>query len=197
MPDGEVAGAAGIDPVALPDGLPVPLDDGAADHLSGRALPKVSLRVARGGVRRLDDFSTRWLILYVYPRTGGPGVVLPPSWDMIPGARGCTPQSCAFRDHAAELAALGATVRGVSAQPIEEQAEFAERMHIPFELLNDSRLILESGALSLPTFDAAGMTLYKRLTMIASRQGIAHVFYPVFPPDRNAAEVIAWLREFG
>lgn len=123
--------------------------------------------------------------------------MLPPSWDMIPGARGCTPQSCAFRDHAAELAALGATVRGVSAQPIEEQAEFAERMHIPFELLNDSRLILESGALSLPTFDAAGMTLYKRLTMIASRQGIAHVFYPVFPPDRNAAEVIAWLREFG
>jgi len=124
---------------------------------------------------------------------GGPGIALPDDWNVIPGAPGCTPQSCAFRDHDADLRKLDATVWGLSAQPIEEQTGFAHRMDIPFPLLNDAGHALASPPLSLPTFDAAGTTLYRRLTLIADATGIAHVFYPVFPPDRNATDVIAWL----
>ncbi|MEN8240086.1 MAG: peroxiredoxin, partial [Actinomycetota bacterium] len=138
----------------LPDNLPAPVDDGASDRLVGQTLPEVELRTAEGDSQLLNEFTTRWLVLYIYPRTGGPGIDLPDNWDMIPGARGCTPQSCAFRDHHAELQALDATVRGLSAQPIEEQAAFAERMHIPFTLLNDSELVLASSALSLPVLEA-------------------------------------------
>ena len=178
----------------LPDDLPEPLDDGAADHLVGLELPPLVLATTAGGSQRLDRHPARWLVVYVYPRTGGPGIELPADWDMIPGARGCTPQSCAFRDHHSELTDLDATVVGISAQPIEEQVDFAERMHIPFPLLNDRSLELRS-ALDLPTFEAAGMTLYRRLTLIADASGIAKVFYPVFPPDRNASDVIAWLTD--
>jgi peroxiredoxin len=134
------------------------------------------------------------LVAYVYPRTGVPGVPSPDGWDAIPGARGCTPQSCSFRDHVAELAAAGGHVVGISAQSRAEQAEFAAREHIPYPLLADPDLELAE-AMRLPTFETAGMTLYRRLTLVARRGTIEKVFYPVFPPDRNAADVLAWLRE--
>jgi peroxiredoxin len=134
------------------------------------------------------------LVLYVYPRTGSPGEPSPDGWDAIPGARGCTPQSCAFRDHAGELAALGAQVLGLSAQPAEEQAAFAAREHLPFALLSDPQLTL-AAALSLPTFEVAGMRLYKRITLVVEDGTVAKAFYPVFPPDRNAADVLGWMRE--
>lgn len=177
----------------LPRGLPEPIDDGAADHLPGIPIPAVELDVAGGGHRVLTDFSTRWLVLYVYPRTGGPDIEMPANWDMIPGARGCTPQGCAFRDHHQQLQRLDATVFGLSRQPIAEQEEFGERMHIPFPLLNDSALKLAAAPLRLPTFPAGDLELYRRITLVADRSGIAKVFYPVFPPDRNAADVVAWL----
>ncbi len=180
------------DLTALPPDLPAPVDDGACDHLPGLGLPDVEL-ASTHGPRPLRDVATKWLVLYVYPRTGGPGIDLPGGWDLIPGARGCTPQSCEFRDHHAELAALDATVWGVSAQPAAEQAEFAARMHIPFPLLNDAGLRLAGEPLRLPKFAAAGLTLYRRVTLIARAGRIEHVCYPVFPPDRNAAHVVAWL----
>ena len=179
------------DPYVLPEGLPVPEDDGATDHLPGIELPNVVLPSSCGPVD-LAELAAERLVLYVYPRTGRPGQPTPPGWDEIPGARGCTPQSCAFRDHAAELDAVGARVAGLSAQPLEEQLEFAERNHIPYPVISDESLELE-WSLGLPTFDVAGMTLYKRLTLIAEARRIVKVFYPVFPPDRNAEEVLVWL----
>jgi len=186
----------------------VPEDDGAADHLAGMELPRLRLPSTRGGEVDLAGAAgagavvvppagreqVRHLVAYVYPRTGRPGVPLPDGWDDIPGARGCTPQSCAYRDALAEFAALGASVLGVSAQTPAEQREFAEREHIPFPLLSDPELQLRD-ALRLPTFEAAGMTLYRRLTLIAVEGRIVKAFYPVFPPDRDAAQVLAWLRE--
>ena len=182
----------------LPPDLPVPEDDGAADHLAGLALPSLSLPATIGEALDLARIggSTRYLVAYVYPRTGTPGEPSPAGWDDIPGARGCTPQSCAYRDALAELAALDAAVVGISAQAPEEQREFARREHIPFPLLSDAGLQLKAD-LGLPTFEAAGMTLYKRLTLIAEEGRIAKTFYPVFPPDRDAAEVLAWLRNQG
>ncbi len=179
----------------LPPNLPEPVDDGACSHLAGLELPDIELPGIDGLVRSLRSVSTRWLVLYVYPRTGSARVALPDDWDLIPGARGCTPQACAFRDHHAELEALNATVWGVSAQPLREQQEFAERQHIRFPLLNDSELWLARPPLRLPTFTAGGLTLYRRVTIIAERNRISRVMYPVFPPDRNAAEVIAVLKE--
>ena len=176
----------------LPADLPVPEDDGAAGHLAGMALPEIRLPSTQGGSISLLEAAQGRLVVYVYPRTGTPGEPLPAGWDDIPGARGCTPQSCAYRDSLAEFSSLGAAVVGVSAQTPEEQAEFAEREHIPFPLLSDSGLGLAE-ALRLPTFEADGMTLYKRLTLVAEASKIVKVFYPVFPPDRNAAEVLAWL----
>jgi len=173
---------------------PIPVDDGAADHLVGLGLPDIALESAQGGQLRLAEASGR-LVLYVYPRTGGPTIELPDDWDLIPGARGCTPQACSFRDHEDELTALGATVWGLSAQPIHEQREFAGRMHIPFPLLNDSSLLLARPPLRLPVFTAASMTLYKRITLIVGDGVIEHVFYPVHPPERNAADVISWLEK--
>ena len=179
----------------LPPDLPAPEDDGAADHLAGMALPGLALPSTHGGEIDLataaDD--ARRLVAYVYPRTGTPGEASPTGWDDIPGARGCTPQSCAYRDALAELETLDATVVGISAQTPEEQREFAEREHIPFPLLSDASLRL-CGPLRLPTFEVEGMTLYKRLTLIAEAGRIVKSFYPVFPPDRDAAEVLAWLR---
>lgn len=191
-----VTAAVTTDPTRLPPDLPVPVDDGAADHLEGLPVPDVALQSTTGGALRLRGAGPR-LVLYVYPRTGGAGIDLPNDWDLIPGARGCTPQACAFRDHHAELAGLGATVLGVSAQPIGEQIEFAARMHIPFPLLNDSELRLSEPPFALPTFTAAGMTLYKRITLIADDDVVEHVFYPVFPPDENAEQVIAYLTATG
>ena len=180
----------------LPPDLPAPLDDGAAEHLPGLRLPSLALPATRGGEVDPAAVAARagTLVLYVYPRTGTPGEPSPDGWDAIPGARGCTPQSCAFRDHHAELRALGADVLGLSAQPVAEQAAFAAREQLPFALLSDPALRL-AAALTLPTFEVAGMRLYKRITLIVRDGAIAHAFYPVFPPDRNAADVLAWLRE--
>jgi peroxiredoxin len=177
----------------LPDDLPVPIDDGACDHLPGLTLPRLALRSTAGRDVVLADLSGR-TVVYCYPRTGRPGEEPPDGWDAIPGARGCTPQSCSFRDHHAELQALGALVFGLSTQSSAYQQEAVARLHLPFELLSDESLAF-ARALRLPTFEAAGMTLIKRLTLIIRGSVIEHVMYPVFPPDRSAAEVIAWLRE--
>lgn len=176
----------------LPSGLPIPQDDGSADGLDGRLLPEISLASTLGRDIDLRSASGTTLVLYVYPRTGVPGKPLPPGWDEIPGARGCTAESCAFRDGEREIRNLGATVMGLSAQPLEEQREFAERERIPYPLLNDSQLLL-ADKLSLPAFEIAGMTLYKRLTLVAEKGRISKVFYPVFPADRHPAEVLEWL----
>jgi len=186
----------GSDYSRLPPDLPVPEDDGAADHLPGLEIPPaLALPSTQGGELDLGAVASgsELVIAYVYPRTGVPGEPTPAGWDDIPGARGCTPQSCAFRDSLAEFAAVGASVLGISAQSPAEQAEFAEREHIPFPLLADPGLRLAE-ALRLPTFEVGGMTLYRRLTLIARQGLIVKAFYPVFPPDRNAAEVLAWLR---
>jgi peroxiredoxin len=178
---------------SLPDGLPVPVDDGAADGLTGRAVPPVTLEATTGPAVDLLAAAAGTLVVYVYPRTGIPGEPLPDGWDQIPGARGCTPENCSFRDRAAEFAELGADVLGLSAQDFEEQREFAERERMPYPLLNDAGLTL-AARLGLPAFDVAGLRLYRRLTLIVRRGRIERVFYPVFPPDTHVDEVLAWLR---
>jgi peroxiredoxin len=179
---------------SLPPDLPVPEDDGAADHLPGLEVPSVRLASTLGGEVDLAAAAAGpgWLVVYVYPRTGKPGEPLIEGWDEIPGARGCTPQNAAFRDHVTDFAALGATLLGVSAQSPEDQAEFAAREMIPYPLLSDEGLEL-ARALRLPTFEAGGLTLYKRVTLVARAGTIEHAFYPVFPPDQNAADVLGWL----
>ncbi|MDO8210467.1 peroxiredoxin [Conexibacter sp. CPCC 206217] len=178
----------------LPAGLPIPVDDGAADHLLGLELPAVLLPSTHGELVDLAVLAAEavTLVLYLYPRTGRPDEVLPEGWDDIPGARGCTVQNIAFRDHRARLNVLGAEVVGLSAQTTEDQQEFAAREHMPYPLLSDPQLKLAQ-ALDLPTFEVSGMTLYKRLTMVARAGVIERVFYPIFPPDRDAANVVAWL----
>jgi len=180
----------------LPPDLPVPEDDGAAGGLTGRELPPVTLEATSGEPVDLAAAAAGTLVVYAYPRTGTPGQPSPDGWDAIPGARGCTPENCSFRDHAGELRELGARVHGLSSQAIEGQREFAEREHMPFPLLNDSALEL-AGRLGLPTFEVEGMTLYKRLTFIARAGRIERVFYPVFPPDTHVDEVLAALRAVG
>jgi peroxiredoxin len=177
----------------LPTNLPVPVDDGACDHLPGMWLPSLALPATDGTMVDLSTLSGR-SVVYVFPRTGRPDQPLPTGWDEIPGARGCTPQSCAYRDRAVELATLGARVFGLSAQDTAYQQEAVERLHLPFPLLSDERLEL-TRALSLPTFAVDGMTLIKRLTLVVDDGAIETVFYPVFPPDADAADVATWLRE--
>jgi peroxiredoxin len=177
---------------SLPPNLPVPEDDGAADHLPGLEVPPLELPATGGGELNLAELASGRLVAYLYPRTGTPGQPLIDGWNDIPGARGCTPQSCAFRDHQADLERHGAAVVGMSAQSVAEQAEFSGREHIPFPLLSDPNLCL-AAALRLPTFEAAGMTLYRRLTLVAEAGVVVKAFYPVFPPDRDAAAVLAWL----
>jgi peroxiredoxin len=173
------------DVYALPPNLPVPEDDGAADHLLGLELPDLTLDSSAGPVN-VRDFA----VIYVYPRSGRPDVPLLPGWDETPGARGCTPQSCAFRDLYPEL---GVPVAGLSAQTLDDQLEFAERNRMPFPVIADPERKL-GAALGLPTFDIAGLTLYKRITLVAQDARVVKVFYPVFPPDANAGDVLAWLR---
>jgi peroxiredoxin len=184
------------DPLVLPAGLPAPVDDGAAGHLAGMPWPDLALPATDGSAVNLSRGRGR-VVVYAYPRTGRPGQALPTGWDAIPGARGCTPQSCGFRDYCADLNALGvAQLYGLSTQDGEYQREVAQRLHLPFALLSDARLEVQR-ALRLPTFSVDGMTLLKRLTMVLDDGVITKVFYPVFPPDRSAAEVVAWLRAPG
>lgn len=177
----------------LPNNLPVPVNDGAADHLEGSLLPHLALLSTDGATVNLAELQGR-CVIYIYPMTGRPDVPLPDGWDGIPGARGCTPQSCSFRDHYVELSESNTGVFGLSSQLTEYQREARDRLHLPFQLLSDSGLQLRS-ALRLPTFKVAGMELFKRLTLITEQGRIRKVFYPVFPPDRNADDVLAWLRE--
>ena len=177
----------------LPKDLPVPLDDGACNHLSGMRLPSVLLMSTAGRAVDLAKISGR-TVVYCYPRTGSPDKDPPQGWNEIPGARGCTPQSCAFRDHYQELRALGAEVFGLSTQDTDYQKEAVERLHLPFPLLSDQKLLFTK-ALNLPTFEVESVTLIKRLTLIIRDGFVEHVFYPVFPPDKNADEVINWLRK--
>jgi peroxiredoxin len=183
-------------PQILPSDIPVPQDDGGAAHLTGTRLPDLALPATSGPSVNLAKLPGR-TVLYLYPRTGVPGVDLPPGWNEIPGARGCTPQSCGFRDHFAELKALGvAQVLGLSTQDTAYQQEAASRLHLPFAILSDEKLAFTK-ALKLPTFGVAGMTLLKRMALVIDDGTIAKVFYPVFPPDKNAEEVIAWLKGRG
>jgi peroxiredoxin len=181
------------DPNILPADLPAPVDDGAARHLEGMRLPSLALTATSGGAVDLSALAGR-TIVYIYPRTGRPGQKLPDGWDAIPGARGCTPQSCSFRDHFAELRGLGvAHLYGLSTQDTDYQREAAERLHLPFALLSDAGLAL-TRALGLPTFAVEGMTLIKRMVLVIDDGAITKVFYPVFPPDQSAEAVVAWLR---
>ena len=175
--------------------IPAPTDDGAAAHLKGMTIPALSLVATNDTSVMLSALPGR-TVVFGYPRTGEPGKIsLVDDWDMIPGARGCTPQTCAFRDLFAELKAAGARhVFGLSTQSNEYQTEMASRLHLPFPVLSDEKLAL-TRALALPTMDVAGLTLIKRLALVIDDARITHVFYPVFPPDRNARDVLAWLRD--
>jgi peroxiredoxin len=184
--------AAMVNPYVLPPDLPQPVDDGACDHLVGMAMPHVSLPSTSGREVDLGALQPGRTVVYCYPRTGKPGEQMPDGWDEIPGARGCTPQSCSFRDHHRELADLGVSVFGLSTQTTVEQREVVERLHLPFELLSDANLQF-ARALRLPTFEAGGMTLIKRLTLVVRDGVIEHVFYPVFPPNESASQVIEWV----
>ncbi len=187
----------------LPANLPVPVDDGAADHLRGAAVPSLALASTSGASVDLARLAAAPAVLFFYPRTGGRGKSSGPAWDLIPGARGCTPQSCGFRDLHAEFRARGVTVAGISTQTPGYQREFVERNHVPFALLSDADLAL-TRALRLPTFEWAApdwlaggdgpTTLIKRMAWYVEGGRIAHVWYPVFPPDKNAETVLGWLR---
>ncbi|GGY01400.1 MerR family transcriptional regulator [Streptomyces hiroshimensis] len=183
------------DYLSLPADLPAPEDDGAAGHLPGMKAPSLELSGTAGGTIRLDALAAGRTVIYVYPLTGRPGTDLPEGWDSIPGARGCTPESCGFRDHYQDLLAAGAAdVFGLSGQDTGYQREVVERLRLPFQMLSDPALDLV-GMLGLPTFEAGGLTLYKRLTLIILDGVIEHVFYPVFPPSEHADQVLTWLRD--
>jgi peroxiredoxin len=182
------------DVYSLPPNLPIPVDDGLANHLPGIAVAPVSLPATTGDMVDLSTL-TGCTVVYCYPRTGRPDEESPDGWNLIPGARGCTPQSRAFRDQYRELQALGARIFGLSTQNSDDQREAVERLHLPFPLLSDAQLAFAS-AMRLPTFKVQSMRLIKRLTLIIREGVIAHVFYPVFPPDRNAQEVVDWLTAY-
>jgi peroxiredoxin len=180
----------------LPPDLPRPVDDGAADHLKGMHLPSLSLPSTSGETVELDKLGRRRTVIYCYPMTGVPGTPLPEGWDLVPGARGCTPQACNFRDRHDDLAQLRVAVYGLSTQSTEYQREMAQRNHLPFDILSDSEFRL-CDALRLPTFTIAGMRLLKRLSMITNEGVIEQVFYPVFPSNESANQVIAWIKAHG
>jgi peroxiredoxin len=179
----------------LPDDLPVPVDDGACDHLTGMALPEVALPSTGGGNVRLDDQEAPRTVVFVYPLTARPGEEPPggmAGWTAIPGARGCTPQVCAYRDEAGEFERLGVRLLGLSTQDSAYQREMATRLKVPYEVLSDADLRL-ANAMGLPTFEVEGTTLLKRHTLVIGRGRVEHVFYPVFPPDQDASRVLVWL----
>ncbi len=175
----------------LPKNLPVPTDDGACDHLSGAAMPSITLSSTSGRLVDLEKATRPPCVLFFYPRTGDPQSPTSADWDRIPGARGCTPQNCGFRDHHSEFRRLGISVYGISSQTTEYQREFVERNKIPYELLSDSGFALTK-ALKLPTFDYNGLRLIRRLALFLENSTIQKVFYPVFPPDKNAEQVLEW-----
>lgn len=184
-------------PLMMPADLPVPEDDGAAAHLTGARMPRLALPATDGSLFRVDRPPAGFdrLVLYAYPKTGRPGEApLTPDWDQIPGARGCTPEACGFRDHAADLASGGAAVAGVSTQSTDDQREVVERLGLPFPLLSDAELRL-AGSIRLPTFHVNGNVLLKRLTLIVRDGLVEKVFYPVFPPDVHAQKVLGWINE--
>lgn len=182
------------DYLSLPPDLPVPEDDGAAAHLPGMSMPHITLASTAGDRVALDRLGGGRTVIYVYPLSGRPGVALPDGWNEIPGARGCTTEACDFRDHHAELRDAGAeAVFGLSSQDTGYQAEFVERLGLPFAILSDPKREL-AAALRLPTFTVDGRELYKRLTLIVADGRIEHVFYPIFPPNQHAGEVLSWLR---
>jgi hypothetical protein len=178
----------------LPPDLPVPADDGATHHLVGMKLPMITLQATTGKTINLGAVPGK-LVIYCYPMTGQPNIALPEGWDQIPGARGCTPQSCAFRDHYQEIQSLGAEVVGLSVQTPEYQKEMAERLHLPFPVLSDENFLFQQ-ALNLPTFIASGMTLLKRVTLIAHQGAIVAVHYPIFPSDSDPSWVMDYLRKY-
>ena len=187
------------DLLELPPDLPVPVDDGACDHLPGAQVPPVRLQSTAGRWIDLADIAARPSVWFFYPRTGEAGKPAGPAWDAIPGARGCTPQSCGFRDLFREFGALGVVVYGVSTQETAYQREFVARHHVPFEILSDRDLSLTHG-LRLPTFEypverGGPTTLIKRMAWYVERGRIERIWYPVFPPGRNAETVLGWLRE--
>jgi len=185
---------ASHNPMTLPSDLPAPVDDGAADHLRNSRVPDVALPATDGREISLAKLGGGRVVVYAYPRTGRPGESpLVADWDLIPGARGCTPETCGFRDHHAEMNAAGADVFGLSTQDTAYQQELVTRLHLPFAILSDAGLRLTK-AWRLPTFEAAGQTLMKRLTLVIRDGRVEHLWYPVFPPDRHAEDVLAWLR---
>ncbi len=178
--------------MTLPPNLPVPKDDGAARHLTGMRVPSITLTSTGNRRVNLAELARERTVIYCYPRTGAPGQPVPATWDAIPGARGCTPESCGFRDHYHALMALHVHLYGLSTQTTDYQREAVERLHLPFEILSDADFAL-TDALRLPTFEFEGVRLLKRLTLVVSDGKIEKVFYPIFPPDKHAEEVIAWL----
>ena len=176
----------------LPTDLPIPQDDGSTNHLKGMKLPNISLIGTNGKAVNFGGIKGK-LVIYCYPMTGQPNVALPDGWDQIPGARGCTPQSCSFRDHYQDLQALGAEVVGLSVQTTEYQKEMADRLHLPFPVVSDVHYQFQK-ALKMPTFISAGMTLLKRVTLIANNGVIEAVHYPIFPSDSDAAWVLEYLK---
>jgi peroxiredoxin len=183
------------DYMQLPEDLPVPVDDGAADHLTGLRMPSVVLPATDGSDVDVGALGEGLTVLYIYPMAGTPGVELPEGWDEIPGARGCTPETCGFRDHFADLHKTGADrVYGLSTQDLATQRELVERLRLPYSLLSDPESTL-GAALRLPAFEAGGVMRYSRITLIISGDEIDHVFYPIFPPNAHAIEVLGWLSD--
>ncbi|MFY7911029.1 MAG: peroxiredoxin [Emticicia sp.] len=176
----------------LPANLPIPVDDGACVHLLGKQIPSIKLSSTNNTKENLKDLKGR-VVIYCYPMTGKPGVKLPDGWDQIPGARGCTPQSCSFRDHFDELQKLNTKVFGLSTQTTDYQKEVKDRLHLPFDLLSDKDLDF-ANSLRLPLFSVDNMNLIKRVTLIVDEGKIVKYFYPVFPPDKNVDQVIEWLK---
>lgn len=179
----------------LPDNLPIPIDDGACSHLLKAPIPSINLQTTQHATLNLSELKG-WLVIYCYPMTGSPDNPIPVdwNWNKIPGARGCTPQACSFRDHAAQLNALGINVFGLSTQSTEQQLEATKRLHLPYALISDNALTF-THALNLPTFNVGGLDLNKRVTIIAYNGIIQHYLYPIFPPDENVENVIAWLEQ--
>ncbi len=190
---GKPSDAPNKNPYLLPPDLPVPVDDGGCSHLPGTKMPSVRLRSTSGRYVDLAEVSLQPTVFFLYPHTGKPGELIGKDWDSIPGARGCTPQSCSFRDHYREFKELGFQIFGVSGQSLGEQSEFSRRVNLPYELLNDSDFQLVD-ALRLPTFEFRSKRFVKRLALVARRARIDQVFYPVFPPDKNAEVVLDYLR---